>query len=312
MLLNEKDVFDMLICPKSGLQLVRVGEKFISKNPSGDIFYETLNGYPILIDFNESVLSREDIAISNSVVTRYSYQGLIGALKKAVSPPKKATARNVSLIFEELDQVTDSPKVLVVGGGTVGQGMERFYTAPHIELISFDIYASPNVQFLADAHNIPLPSQCFDAVIVQAVLEHVLEPQKVVSEIYRVLKPHGIVYAETPFLQHVHEGAYDFTRFTESGHRYLFKCFKLIQSGSSAGAGTQLVWSLDNFFRGIFRSRNAGKFVKLCCFWIQYLDDLIPESYNIDAASGVFFLGRKSSTQTSKKTIISHYKGAQK
>ena len=36
----------------------------------------------------------------------------------------------------------------------------------------------------------------------------------------------GIVYAETPFMQQVHEGAYDFTRYTVLGHRYLFKKFK--------------------------------------------------------------------------------------
>ena len=101
--------------------------------------------------------------------------------------------------------------------------MEPFYPEPRIALVAFDIYASPQVQFVADAHHIPLEDGCFDAVIVQAVLEHVLEPGRVVAEIYRVLKPNGLVYAETPFLQHVHEGAYElFTRFTESGHRYLF------------------------------------------------------------------------------------------
>ncbi len=53
-----------------------------------------------------------------------------------------------------------------------------------------------------------------------------LEPERVVSEIARVLKPAGMVYSEIPFMQQVHEGAYDFTRFTDSGQRWLFRQFK--------------------------------------------------------------------------------------
>jgi len=57
----------------------------------------------------------------------------------------------------------------------------------------------------------------FDAVWIQAVLEHVLDPVRVVAEIHRVLRPGGLVYSEIPFMQEVHEGAYDFTRFRLSG-----------------------------------------------------------------------------------------------
>ncbi len=132
-----------------------------------------------------------------------------------------------------------------------------------------------------------------------------------VSEICRVLKNDGIVYAETPFLQQVHEGAYDFTRFTESGHRYLFNQFKLIRSGVIAGSGTQLLWSIDFFFRGLFRSRKIGKLSKLVFFWLQYFDNWIPEEYAIDSASSVFFLGVKQDFPISSQEIIEHYQGSQ-
>ena len=92
-----------------------------------------------------------------------------------------------------------------------------------------------------------------------------LEPGRWCAEIHRVLKPGGLVYAETPFMQQVHEGAYDFTRFTESGHRYLFARFDLIDSGVTAGAGTQLLWSLDYFVRGLFRSRDGRQGWPSCC-----------------------------------------------
>ncbi len=311
MLSDQKDVFKILRCPKSGSKLKRVDNLFIAETSDEQIEYEIIGDYPVLIDFDRSVLIKENIETLSSVIERHSYSGLLGIIKRLVSPPKDATAENVEHILNLLLKSKNSAQILIIGGGTIGQGMQPFYSDPRIALVSFDIYASPTVQLIADAHNIPLPDNSFDAVIIQAVLEHVLEPITVVSEIYRVLKKNGIVYAETPFLQHVHEGAYDFTRFTESGHRYLFKDFELIMSGASAGAGTQLLWSLDNFFRGLFRSTKLGKAIKLCFFWLQYFDRLIPESYNIDAASGVFFLGRKQMSHIDATEIIAHYSGAQ-
>lgn len=189
--------------------------------------------------------------------------------------------------------------------------MQKLYDDNDIRVLAFDIYISPHILFVADAHQIPLADASIDCVIIQAVLEHVLDPNQVVSEIYRVLKFGGLVYSETPFLQQVHEGAYDFTRFTESGHRYLFKRFDLIRSGAIDGAGTQLLWTIDYFSRSLFRSKVAGKFFKLLFFWIQYLDKFIPENYSIDTASGVFFIGKKSKNTITPKEIVKHYKGFQ-
>lgn len=48
----------------------------------------------------------------------------------------------------------------------------------------------------ADAHNLPLPNESFDLVICAEVLEHVVEPEKVLKEINRVLTPGGIAIIE--------------------------------------------------------------------------------------------------------------------
>lgn len=308
MLLDKSKVYGMYRCPKSGAKLEKKNTKLTSDMKES---YNIVDEYPILIDFNNTILNREDIITLSSIIERRTYKGgLSKVIKKLLSTPKNTTTKNIDYIISALEG-TDS-KVLIVGGGSIGQGIESLYTNSKVQLISFDIYGSPNVQFIADAHNIPLADNSFDAVIIQAVLEHVLEPDVVVSQIYRVLKTNGIVYAETPFLQHVHEGAYDFTRFTESGHRYLFKDFQLIQSGFYSGSGTQLLWSLDNYFRGLFRSRKVGKVIKLLFFWLQYTDRFIPDQYNIDAASSVFFMGRKETHKTIKLDMVKYYQGAQK
>ncbi|WP_120631246.1 class I SAM-dependent methyltransferase [Ruegeria sp. EL01] len=270
-------------------------------------------GVPVFVRYEDSVIEPPkptDIEVE-SQIHRPAYRGPIKFLKRLASPIKQVTLRNVDRFLSEMKALNPNPRVLIVGGGSVGQGMGKLYDDPNVQIFAFDIYQSPNIQFVADAHDIPMQDDVFDGVVIQAVLEHVLDPRQVASEIHRVLKPGGLIYAETPFLQQVHEGPYDFTRFTESGHRYLFRAFERIDSGASAGPGVQFMWSVDYLFRGLFRSRTAGKVAKLCVFWAQYLDRLIPEPYRVDGASGVFFLGRKSDTVLKPKEAVTHYQGAQ-
>jgi SAM-dependent methyltransferase len=206
---------------------------------------------------------------------------------------------------------SERPVVLVIGGGVIGAGVGDLYAAEDIDMLAFDVYRSPVTQFMADAHRIPLADQSIDGVLIQAVLEHVLEPQVVVEQIHRVLRLGGVVYAETPFLQQVHEGPYDFTRFTDSGHRYLFRDFERIDSGTVAGPGTQLTWSIDYFFRALFRSRMAGVVARLAVSWLAHLDRYLNARYSIDGASCVYFLGRKSNSRISTQDIIDYYQGTQ-
>jgi SAM-dependent methyltransferase len=311
MLLDKKDVLEILRCPKTGKRLQEKANKLIVESDSRHIEYDSIGDCPILIDFEKGVFSKDNFQSLPSLIERNSYRGILGSVRNLVNPIQTASVENIKQLTQLLLRNNPHPRVLIVGGGTVGAVMNDFYHDPRISIVSFDVYASPYVQFVADGHNIPLPDSCFDAVIVQAVLEHVLEPNVVVAEMYRVLKDNGIVYAETPFLQHVHEGAFDFTRYTESGHRYLFRNFELIKSGVVAGAGTQLLWAIDNFFRGLFRSKQLAKVIKLGFFWLQYFDNLIPDEYNVDAASCVFFMGKKVNSKIAPRDILTYYKGAQ-
>lgn len=271
-----------------------------------------INYKPILVNFKDSIISEPKLKNSNgnSVVKRPE-KNFHKKIKSYFQKTSKETVLNINNIIEYLKKI-DSPNILIVGGGEIGSGLERLYNLYDANIISFDIYNSENIDFIADAHFIPITNNFFDLVICQAVLEHVLNPQIVVEEMFRVLKLDGMVYAETPFMQQVHEGPFDFTRYTESGHRYLFKKFTTINSGFTAGSGTSLLWSLSYFFTGLFRSKLAGRLVRILFFWFYYFDKIIPNAYNIDAACGVFFLGKKSNTIFSDVEIISHYTGSQK
>jgi SAM-dependent methyltransferase len=285
-------------------------ESLACRNRDG---FLSVHGQPILIDRDSSVISPDDLSRSqgSSPIRRR----LPGALDRALTVLRlntaDATRKNAGTFLSQLPPASRrKPRVLVIGGGARGVGTEQLYSAASIELLSFDIYATADTQFIADAHRIPLKDGSVDGVWIQAVLEHVVEPQIVVSEIHRILATDGVLYSEIPFLQHVHEGAYDFTRFTLSGHRYLLKAFSVLDSGPHGGAGTQLNWAIDHFIRSLFRSRHIGKVAKLMSIWLVWLDRVATRAHSIDAASGTFLLARKSDQQISHREIIAFYTGA--
>ncbi len=315
MLVDRDACFNLLRCPRQKIKLDKTSDgRLVSRKPGvlDSNYYEMVDGLPILVDFDRSILTSEGIKCSSasSPIQRERYKSLKKLVRFIYGESKAVTRRNMVDFCRLLNSSDGQNRVLIVGGGSIGQGLQPLYESRNIEIIAFDIYASPHIQFIADAHQIPLDSESFDAVIVQAVLEHVLEPSMVVDEIFRVLKSNGIVYAETPFMQQVHEGPYDFTRFSESGHRYLFRRFDCLSSGASSGPGTAFVWSAEYLARAIFRSNVAGKVVKALLLWMKLLDSVVPEKYSIDAASGVFFLGRKTEASLSPSEIVAHYKGA--
>ena len=89
------------------------------------------------------------------------------------------------------------------------------------ELVNQDIRwpgdTRTNIQIYSPLHQIPVQSNYFDAILCIAVLEHVENPEEVVPELYRVLKPGGHLILEVPFLQPEHKVPRDFQRYTKDG-----------------------------------------------------------------------------------------------
>jgi len=75
----------------------------------------------------------------------------------------------------------------------------------------------------SDAHKLPFKDNSFDACFCNTVLEHVKDPEQIIKEIQRVLKPNGKVIISIPFLQEIHADPDDFQRYTPFGLRNLLK-----------------------------------------------------------------------------------------
>ena len=313
----------LLVCPRCRSALTAGAGQLHCTSPaclySASPGFPVTGRWPVLVDFERSVVGREETgeAIGRTdgapraagVVSGAGADRLPAVLRRVWKPPNRVAARQIDLLLRSLPGPT--PTLLVIGGATVGNGVEELYRDPRVQVIGFDIVRSPLTQFVADAHQIPLPTGSVDAVLAQAVLEHVLDPAGVVAEIHRVLKDDGLVYAETPFLQQVHAGPYDFTRFTSSGHRYLFRRFDELAAGTVAGPGTQLLWTADHLVRGLTRSALAGRLTRGLLWWLRGIDRLVPADYASDNASACYFLGRRREREMTAREILGYYRGAQ-
>jgi len=89
------------------------------------------------------------------------------------------------------------------------------------EVINYDIESEIPGAFIGSLERTPFDDNSFDAIICNAVLEHVPNVHRVMGELSRILKPGGHLIAAIPFLQPQHLVPTDFRRYTSDGLREL-------------------------------------------------------------------------------------------
>src|SRR5262249_29485247 len=77
--------------------------------------------------------------------------------------------------------------------------------------------------YVCDLAAIPVEDGRFDRVVFNQVLEHLPRPLAVLQELQRVLKAGGKIICTCPLFYEEHEQPYDFYRYTQFAHRYLFE-----------------------------------------------------------------------------------------
>jgi len=307
----------MLCCPvcKQGLDRVDEGQ-FVCRAPVCRKAFPIIDDVPVLINEDASVFRVNDVLEHGQTTFQRGVKrkALISRLLPNASVNLKAR-ENYRKFERLLLEAVDSPKVLIVGGGELGKGLDAIIANREIEFIESDVALKPRTKLVCDCHDLPFTDECLHGVVIQAVLEHVVDPYRCVEEIHRTLKSGGIIYAETPFLQGVHGGRYDFTRFTDLGLRRLCRKFEEIDRGAMCGTGMALAGVYQAFLKSLTRSRAARNLLSvlgpITSFWLKYFDYYsINTPASLDAASGLFFMGRKSSLVLSDRDLLNSYKGA--
>lgn len=320
----KKENIDILCCPvcNGNIQLNESKIFFICLSESCNTKFPIYNGIPCILNQENSIFCNEDFAKEKDTFFKLTESKFLKTLKNAfpvlsLNVSTKANYNNFAKQLLNGDTSGKKKKVLVLGGSVIGKGMSEILAnyPDSIEFIETDVSFGPRTMLICDGHNLPFKENTFDGIIVQAVLEHVLDPYICVSELYRVMKMDGIVYAETPFMQQVHGRQFDFTRFTHLGHRRLFRHFEELESGVVCGPGMALAWSYKYFLISFSNNRSIRKvldgFARLTSFYLKYFDYyLIKKKGALDAASGYYFMGKKTGKILNDKELISLYKGA--
>jgi SAM-dependent methyltransferase len=277
--------------------------------------YPLIRGIPVLIHDANSVFRRADFQSSAPYAGASGYAGAADQTT-GLTRAYRGFARRLSEApvpgdgkFDQLRRsLTADPikKILIIGAGE----REAFGNTTRT-----DVAFATGINCICDAHDLPFEDGSFDVVFAESVLEHVCDPQRCVSEIVRVLSPRGVVCAMTPFLQPVHMGAYDFTRFTYLGHRRLFRMFDEIESGACGGPGYSAIHILRNLVIGITDNRRARAILKLTMLLLTYplrhIDGFLSRtqsSYN--AGCAFYFCGTKRETPISDRDILTFFRGA--
>lgn len=103
---------------------------------------------------------------------------------------------------------------------------------PYRHLMAHVIYESADFEqvdkpylkstYVCDLKQIPVENERFDFILFNQVMEHLPEPQLVLQELHRVLKPGGKLLYTAPLFYEEHEIPYDFFRYTQFSIKKLF------------------------------------------------------------------------------------------
>ena len=122
--------------------------------------------------------------------------------------------------------------------------------------LNMDCQGGPEVDSIGDLHFI-IAYEEFEVIICNAVLQYCENPQGVVTEFCRALKPNGWIFVDVPFVQPIGDCGKmkDLWRFSEAGLRHLFEDdFEILACGASVRPGDAL-----SFFGIKIAQQTTGK-----------------------------------------------------
>jgi SAM-dependent methyltransferase len=162
-----------------------------------------------------------------------------------------------------------------------------------------NVYLGAGVDRVWDGSSIPLEDESVECAVATEFLEHCACPEVVLREIYRVLKPGGLLFLTVPFLYPLHEVPHDMYRYTP---------FSLHAKLDAAGFGDHRISALGGLDAAMaimiglwirqLRSRQVQRIMwRLAVPIVRYLYriDKRPEAFtHMTMITGLAAVGRKA------------------
>ncbi len=154
-------------------------------------------------------------------------------------------------------------------------------------VVNLDAIHFPNVDVCSSYARLPFRDGAFGLVFSLAVFEHLPDPRAAALEVARVLKPGGLFFVDTAFMQPLHADPDHFFNMTMSGLRRVLAGFEILDIGvkvnhmPSKGLAMQLETVLPLMREGRWQARLQA-----------LLDELRAQGDELDEALGA--IGRET------------------
>jgi SAM-dependent methyltransferase len=140
-------------------------------------------------------------------------------------------------------------------------------------------YHNTHADISADLNlELPIDSEVADTVISMSVMEHLREPQTMLNEANRILKPGGNLVMQVPWQWWLHEVPYDFFRYTPYGLKYMLEKAGFTDVAVEPQSGFFSMWFLKfNYFslRVIRGPRLLKRLFMIACIPFWYIGQMI-------------------------------------
>lgn len=288
---------ELLACPACGGALEPRGACLCCAGVSGEqrsgcgASYAAVEGVPILMtpEDRERFGTRLEEGEGAAMAGRYGARAntnLAARLKRALAPP-------LPLVHNRQEPRLPCPpgsyNLWIGGGGARTPGF-----------INLDVGLFTGVDIVGNAERLPFRGCALDSIECDAVLEHVERPDEVARQMYRTLKPGGLLHAVVPFCHPYHAYPADFRRWTPSGFAAWIAGFGFEISAAGVRTGptaTLLTFALE-YVKALFGGGVAGKAAYAAAGWLlfpfRYLNLWLnkrPRSEGL--ANHVYVLARK-------------------
>jgi len=228
--------------------------------------------------------------------------GILKAISRALPSPPSTNYLWRRFDVKPYDLLPANPVIYDIGAKEARGHYAFGSPPPRARLVCIDIKSGPGVDIVADAHDLHMiDDNSADCVLCVGVLLHCRNPDKVISEFHRILKPGGIVYVHAPFIS-PHPGFPPvFYFFSMEGLEATCARFETIQCGFNRGPASTMSYLLVTFCSILFSFNSKTLFAvneyvfAWLFFWIKYLDAFIARYEHARLFySASYFIGRKA------------------
>ncbi len=183
-------------------------------------------------------------------------------------------------------------RILDFGAGHTPQELLR----PHVVYVDAVQYQWTDL--VCSRVRLPFRDHTFDAVVSQAVFEHLRDPHHTARELHRILRPGGLIHIDTAFMQPLHGDPWHFFNMTQHGLRQVMAPFEEIRCGIKSYQYPSA--SLLMQFEAIAPFLTSRKWRNTIAKWQKELqagaeefDGALGEMGRNTLAAGFYFEGRR-------------------